>query len=190
MQNYFSILTDHQLNQPDISLAFAAAGISLNPRSPASIHHLLRHERHGPVVRHDWVATLGSSDPPSLTGDWTWSNGSTTSLRTFVAVAGDNMKWTYQGSGTHHVEIKDHNNAVPSMTVEVNGVLYDWVPANEHLLAQTGQGSDGWTWTKTTTRFSYFIAKVGSAFELHLKKGISTHLAYKTIDNYQEVTSR
>ena len=68
-----------------------------------------------------------------------------------MAVAGDNMKWTYQGSGTHHVEIKDHNNAVPSMTVEVNGVLYDWVPANGHLLAQTGQGSDGWTWTKSET---------------------------------------
>ena len=44
LSNYFSVLTDHQLSQPAIQQAFAAAGISLNAKSPASINHLLRHE--------------------------------------------------------------------------------------------------------------------------------------------------
>ena len=61
LSNYFSIYTDHQLSQAAIADSFAAAGISLNPRSPTSINHLLRHEGHGPVVRHDSIpGNLGS----------------------------------------------------------------------------------------------------------------------------------
>ena len=44
LNNYFSVLTDHQLSQPSIASQFTVAGIPLNRLSPSSINHLLRHD--------------------------------------------------------------------------------------------------------------------------------------------------
>ena len=150
LQNYFSILTDHQLAQPDISQAFAAAGIPLNPKSPASINHLLRHEGHGPVVRHDWIPTTGSLEPPDLAGSWTWTDGSNPSTYVWTVVAGNAYAYTYPiGGSVGTVTVTSFDNTVPTVTIQVDSTpphTYVW---NGAALEST---TNSWTWTKTTTQ--------------------------------------
>ena len=60
LNNYFSVLTDHQLSQPAVASQFTVAGIPLNRLSPSSINHLLRHDGHGPPLRFQRVGNMGS----------------------------------------------------------------------------------------------------------------------------------
>ena len=68
---------------------------------------------------------------------------------------GDDERYTYQGSGTHHVHVKAYDNIAQSMTVDVNGTDYTWDIASGHLLSTTGVGTTEYQWTWTPTAFSF-----------------------------------
>ena len=52
---------------------------------------------------------------PNLSGDWTWTDGVNSATRTFVRDTGNNLHYTYIGSGTHDVYLQAFDNSVPSM---------------------------------------------------------------------------
>ena len=88
---------------------------------------------------------------PNLSGDWTFTNpGGVSTVRTFVADPSANMHWTYAGSGTDHVYLQaGYDNIAQTMTVQVNGVMYNWNAAGYLLATDTS----GWKWTPFSFSF-------------------------------------
>ena len=83
-------------------------------------------------------------------------------MRTFAPVAGDNRRYTYvrQSGATIQVHVEAFDNAAQTMTVDIDGIDYEWNSGQLVSTAPVGATGHGWTWTPSSLTFpsgDYYI---------------------------------